>query len=263
MASLATPQVRYSADRVEPLRRPDLAIRNAITLAPSTTFTKGRLLAEVTGTNEIQTLTLGGTGVGSTFTLTFTAPSGVAVTSAAITWSATTGTLVANIQAALDAMSNVGVNNTVVANSTLSSGLGDVTVTFKNDLGSINVAILVAAITAGSLTVTPAETTAGVAGAKGLYTPYVAGNSDGTQNAKCIMPFACITDASGLITLGDGTLGNDNFSKKVEAYAWFGGIFRCDEVFISATAQIDATAITSLKALVIEGSLLVRGVFKF
>ena len=57
------------------------------------------------GTNEVQTLTIGGTPTGGSFTITFKG-----FTSGAITWSATNATLLANINTALAAMPSVGAS---------------------------------------------------------------------------------------------------------------------------------------------------------
>ncbi len=262
MASLATPIVRYSADVLQPYRRPELAIRTAILLGVSTTFYKGQLLSQVSGTNEVQTLTTGGTGAGSTFTLTFGG-----VTSSVITWSATTATLVANIQAALDGMSSIGPQNTLVANSNLSSGIGDVTITFQNDLGAINQALIGTPAPTASLTTSMAETTPGVAGSNGLMIAYNSSGSGGAEVAKGIIPMTVTTDASGNVTLGDGTLGNDNFSKMPSFWMWSGGIFLCSEIFKAATAvlktPITSTEVTSLNGKVIEGTVASRGILHF
>lgn len=262
MASLATPLIRYSADVIQPYRRPELAVRDTIRLGVSSTFYKGQLLAQVSGTNEVQTLTTGGTGAGATFTLTYGG-----VTSAAITWSATTATLVANIQAALDAMSSIGPGNTLVANSNLSSGIGDVLITFQNQLGSTAVDTIGTPTPTASLTTAMAETTPGVAGSSGLFVAYASGGNDGTQLPKGILPMTVTTDASGFVTLGDGTLGNDNFAKSISFWMWTGGIFLCEEVLKAATATvktpITGTEITALKAQVIEGTVSARGIMKF
>lgn len=117
--------------------------------------------APVNGTDEVQTVTIGGTPTGGTFTLTFdghkTGP---------ITWSATTNTLVANIDAALEALGNIGASGVVTANSTLSGGIGDVTVTFSGtNLGKKAQALMTAdasGLTGTTPTVSVAETTAGV-----------------------------------------------------------------------------------------------------
>lgn len=80
----------------------------------------------VNGTNELHTLTFGGTPTGGTFKLTFAGTS----TTAAITWSATNATLVANIDAALEAMGAIGTGGVTTAVGTMTAGIGTITVTF-------------------------------------------------------------------------------------------------------------------------------------
>lgn len=116
--------------------------------------------APVQGTNEVQTLTIGGTPTGGTFKLAFDGH-----TSGAITWSATNATLLANIQAALDAMANIGVNGFVAAAGTLTNGIGTITLTAGGNL--INLAVPTMTVAANNLTGTAptlavAETTPGV-----------------------------------------------------------------------------------------------------
>lgn len=113
------------------------------------------------GTNEVQTLTIGGTPTGGTFRLAF----GGFVT-APITWSATNATLIANIDAALEALPSLGVGSVVTAAGTLTAGIGTITFTFSG----VNVqrrAIATVTVAENSLTgSTPtlaiAETTPGV-----------------------------------------------------------------------------------------------------
>lgn len=116
--------------------------------------------APVNGTNEVQRLTIGGTPTGGTFKLTFDG-----LTTSAITWSATTNTLLANIQAALDALPNVGTNGIVAADVSLSSGVGALSLTFGSRLAKLDVpAISVAnnSLTGSSPTLTVTVTTPGV-----------------------------------------------------------------------------------------------------
>ena len=78
------------------------------------------------GTDEIQTLTIGGTPTaGYTFKARFESQ-----TSSTIAWSATNGTLLANIQAALDAIPSLGTNGCVATAGTVTAGIGTVTLTF-------------------------------------------------------------------------------------------------------------------------------------
>lgn len=113
------------------------------------------------GTDEVQTITIGGTPTGGTFTLTFEG-----FTTAPITWSATNNTLIANVDAALGALPNIGsASNVTTADSTLSSGIGDLTVTFVAAMGKKAVGLMTAngaSLTGSSPTVTVAETTPGV-----------------------------------------------------------------------------------------------------
>lgn len=82
--------------------------------------------APVAGTAAVQTLTIGGTpGAGDTFVLSF-GP----FRSDPIEWSATDATLVANIDAALEALAGIGTGGVVTADSSLTSGIGDATITF-------------------------------------------------------------------------------------------------------------------------------------
>ncbi len=116
--------------------------------------------APVQGTNEVQTLTIGGTPTGGTFKLAFDGH-----TSASITWSATNVTLLANIQAALDAMPNVGTNGIVAAAGTLTNGIGTITLTFGANLINLAVPTITVAnnnLTGTAPTLAVAETTPGV-----------------------------------------------------------------------------------------------------
>ena len=108
------------------------------------------------GTAEVQTLTIGGTPTGGTFTLSFEG-----LTTAAITWTATDATLVASIDSALEALTNIGTGGVTTAAGTLSAGIGTVTITFatKRDMGLITAA---SSLTGTAPTLAVAQTTAGV-----------------------------------------------------------------------------------------------------
>lgn len=98
-------------------------------------------------TDEVQTLTVGGSGLTS-FTLTFGGQTTASIDDAA------TG---ADVQAALEALSTIGAGNVSVTGA---AG-GVWTVTFKGDLANTNVAQLTTTPTGGTGTVTAATTTAG------------------------------------------------------------------------------------------------------
>ena len=98
--------------------------------------TKGRILytagAPVAGTDEVQTLTIGGTPTSGTFTITFRG-----ATTAPITWSATNATLVANVDAALEVLRTIGTGNVTTAVGTMTAGIGTITLTFVAALGKM------------------------------------------------------------------------------------------------------------------------------
>jgi hypothetical protein len=118
--------------------------------------------APTAGTDEVQTITIGGTPTGGTFTLTLEGQ-----TTAPITWSATNATLLANVDAALEALPNVGTGGVVTAAGTLTAGIGTITCTFsggnraRQPLGGTMVAA--SSLTGTSPTVAVARTTPGVA----------------------------------------------------------------------------------------------------
>lgn len=81
----------------------------------------------VAGTDEVQTLTIGGTPTGGTFTLSFGG-----FTTGAITWSAVNATLLTSTNTALDALASTGGAGGVVATAgTLVAGIGTILLTFS------------------------------------------------------------------------------------------------------------------------------------
>jgi hypothetical protein len=113
------------------------------------------------GTDEVWTLTIGGTPTGGTFKLKF----GPFV-SGDITWSSTNATLLANIQAALDAMPNIGANGFIAAAGTLTAGIGTITLTAGGNLTKLAVldsfSVHTNALTGSAPTLAVVETTPGV-----------------------------------------------------------------------------------------------------
>lgn len=121
----------------------------------------------VNGTNEIDTITIGGTPTAGSFTLTFEGKK-----TGAITWSATNATLVANIDAALEALANIGTGGVTTAVGTMTAGIGTITVTFTGNRAKENVPVITgtSALTGTSPTLAVATTTSG-ATADGRISP--------------------------------------------------------------------------------------------
>jgi len=118
--------------------------------------------APVAGTNAVQTLTIGGTPTGGTGQFVVGG-----LVSGRWTWSATNATLLANIQAVLDAWYAYGaIANQVVATAgTLTAGIGTILLTFSGVNTAARVQTLMTAVnslTGTSPTLAIATTTAGV-----------------------------------------------------------------------------------------------------
>lgn len=123
----------------------------------------GRVVAGApsAGTDEVQTGTIGGTPTGGTFKLKYKGN-----VTASISWSSTNATLIANIQAALDALGTVGTNGFIVAEGTMTAGIGTFTLTAGGNLTKLALDEVVSvdtnAMTGSSPTLSIAETTPGV-----------------------------------------------------------------------------------------------------
>jgi hypothetical protein len=112
------------------------------------------------GTSEVQTLTLGGTPTGGTFRLKF---DGFVTDN--ITWSATNNTLRDNVDAALEALPNIGTGGVTTAVGTMTAGIGTLTITFAGNLAARAVNTITVdnnSLTGTSPTVAVTETTPGV-----------------------------------------------------------------------------------------------------
>lgn len=112
------------------------------------------------GVSEVQTLTIGGTPTSGTFQLGFAGR-----VTGNITWSSTNNTLVANIDAALEALACIGTGGVTVAVGTMTGGIGTVTITFAGNL--VNLAVPLITVEDNSLegtapTLAVVETTPGV-----------------------------------------------------------------------------------------------------
>lgn len=115
--------------------------------------------APAAGTDEIQTITFGGTPTGGTFTLTLDG-----WTTGAISWSATNATLVSNIDTALETLPNIGASGVTTAVGTMTAGIGTITVTFTGNNGkkAMNLMTSVSSLSGAAPTLAVTETTPGV-----------------------------------------------------------------------------------------------------
>lgn len=109
------------------------------------------------GTSEVQTITIDATG--GTFRLAFEG-----VRTSAISWSATNSTLIANIDAALEALPGIGTGGVTTAVDTMTAGVGTATVTFTGNRAKQAVPLISVDTNSltGTATLSIAETTPGV-----------------------------------------------------------------------------------------------------
>ena len=225
----SSPSLVFSIQKLEPrFAAPGLTLELPVRLAPSTTYPLGCVLGEVTPT---YTLTI--TATGGTFTLSVilnTAVGSTAVTTAAIAYNASAATMQTALQL-------------VWAGATV-TGTGPYTITPPGGyFGSF--AVGVASLTGGSATLAAAVT--GIT-SYGMYKPYASGNTDGSQIPKCILPYACATDASSNITMGTTSAGGEFSQTYPTVDAYFSGWFRAEDLPQSGTGAINSNALATANA---------------
>lgn len=176
------------------------------------------------GTSQVWTITIGGTPTGGTFKLSLDG-----LITGAITWSSTNNTLVANVDAALEALGNIGTGNVTTAVGTMTAGVGTLTVTATGALVKMlmsNLGVAANNLTGTDPTVEVAITTPGVDATKrgaakgallldttnGIYyvntgTAYaptwtsLSGNSPELNTLAAAIPTAAVADI-GALTVG-------------------------------------------------------------
>lgn len=102
-----------------------------------------------------------------------------------------------------------------------------------------------------------AYTIVGPVTGQAYYGPYASGNVDGTQNATHILQYPCTTDASGNVTKGDGTTGDEWGSVELGAPAYRSGYFANEDI-----ANLDAGLFTAKRAIQ-EVGIISAGRFMF
>lgn len=117
--------------------------------------------APVNGTDELNTVTIGGTPTAGTFTVTITGGR----TTRAITWSATNATLLSNVDTALEELPVIGTGGVTTADSSLTAGIGAFTITMAGKNARQNFANLTVTslLTGTAPTLAIVNTTPGVA----------------------------------------------------------------------------------------------------
>lgn len=231
----------YTGQGLSPCIYPEVAKTDAVKLGTGT-YAAGLVLGQKTGlsaVNEVQTLTFTGSPTGGTFKLTFNG-----VETGAITFSGTAATLAANVQTALEALSQIGTGGVTVA---ANSGAPQITfagalagreqppITFSNN-----------ALTGGtSPTASVAETTPGQQ-AGGSWGAYSDGASNGLQIAKAILQYATVVTPDGKhYTAADAPSAAGGGLSALNASAYITGYFRTADL-----TGIDANGVADLGRIV-------------
>lgn len=231
-------QSTYTATKLLPLYQYGEAMELDVNLAPSLTYPKGQVLGQITSAaNDVQTITPPGS---STYTLTFTNPlTGTSGTTTALAFNAVDAT----VQAALQSVVTSTGGGTVTVSS--------LAATFSGALANTDVPLMTAS--AGSV----AHTTIGRSA--GTYGKYNDSLSDGTNIAKCILPYDCATDGSGRVTLGGQSGGGIWGETTLWVPAYFSGYFDTSKL-----TGLDAAGVVDLGRLIAgsvsSGILCVTGV---
>lgn len=229
MAAAATNT--YGGDGLIPCWAPEELVTDAVQLIPGT-YSAGQVLGQfstLTAASDVQTLTVTGTPTGGSIRLAFNGQ-----VTAAIAYNAAA----ADVQAALEALTNVGTGNVAVTAAGALPGNAQ-TITFQSYLGSRwqpLITVFSNSLTGGT---TPAaavvHTTPGriAGGAFGAYDDTL---SNGLETAKCVLKWGGVVD----------TFGNHDFpasefgSVQKSAPAYFKGYFKTKElVGIDANACAD------------------------
>jgi hypothetical protein len=222
--------------KLEPYINPRGARTIAMAFSPSQTIARGTVIAQLTanglgikyaiaGTQEQQTVTITGTPTGGTFTLTSTR-GGVSTTTSAIAYNATA----AAVQAALQALSNIGPGNVTVTGGPGPGTPYVATFDFDEDVPQMTAT---GSFTGGSSpAIAVTTTTAGVA------------TSDGSAVPVGFLVYDIVVDASGNVVIGPSGATADltrGFERTAEVY-WQGTFLESD------LTGLDAAAVTALKA---------------
>ena len=196
------PDDLYTQSELTPAMFPERMLKAAVPVAANQHMANGTVVGLVTASSasDIQTLTQA-SATGGTFTVTF--GFGTVYTTAPIAYNASAAT----IQAALQALPNIGSGNITCTGGAL--GSAGVVCAFAGPLANQPQPVLAinnAGLTGSGAAVTVAHTTQGVA--SGSLEPYLSTNTDGSQTPVGILVVEVSTDPQGDVTYGPIPVGN-------------------------------------------------------
>ncbi len=227
----------YSCTKLQPaisdVPAPTLSVR----LPRSKTFAAGTVMGmySAAAASEVQSLAITGTPTGGTFTLTYDGK-----TTSALPYNATP----AQVQAALEALSNIGTGNVLCAGGPLPGTA--ISITFRQDLAQQNVPAITTtdSLTGGTTPASAITTSTAGSGGPGMWDAYDDGASNGLQVARGILVNGVTTDAFGRVILGDTNPGENN-NQNFTAEVYVGGFFNT-----ALLTGLDANGISDMGRLV-------------
>jgi hypothetical protein len=232
------PKWTFKIARLDPALEPDHAAELAVNLKPSTSYLAGTVLGEMIGTDEVSQVVIDATGGVWVFTWSGESTPNVA-------WNISA----ADLEHEIELLPNVGAGNVRV---TMPAPL-TYRIAWIAALGSANQpapTTTATGLTGGAGTAVVSTPVAGVAGSRGVYAPYSNAAADGSQVAKGLCRYQCVTDAAGNITLGEGPAGTSEHGHTTRSIDMFyRGVF-----WTSQLTGLDASAITDLGVL-IDGTI--------
>lgn len=237
---------RFSVDPVLPAFNPEDALLVSVNLAPSTTFAKGTILSQVSASaNEVHTITITGTPTGGTFTVSGVNPiTGASWTTGNIAYNAAASA----VASAIAAVAGVG---TYTGGGGALPGTA-VTITYSGVLAGIPVAPVTtsASLTGGtSPAIAVTRTTTGATA--GTYSAFVTG----TNTARGILKYGCVTDSEGKITFGSASTGMYFGDKSRTAEMYIAGIYRLADL----GSNYGGTALADMGGRVFDNAHIVLG----
>jgi len=211
----------------------------AVVMAGCKYYAAGTVIAQVQGSgtavNEVQTLTITGTPTGGTFVITFDGQ-----TTTALAYNAST----AVVQAALQALPNIGSGNVTVAGGALPGTA--ITMTFVGEMAGKRqtLATVYASLTGGTSPAAAITLTTTGKPAAGYWDSYDDALSDGREIARALLRYPTRTDGKGRHYYGTEAV-SDNFYFAFTAEAYYKGVF-----YTANLVGIDANGVADLGKMV-------------
>ncbi len=229
----------YTQSELTPAMFPERMLKASLPVAANLHMVKGTVVGICTANaaNDVQTLSQA-SSTGGTFSITF--GFGTVYTTAPIPYNATA----AQVQAALQALPNIGSGNVICTGGAL--GSAGVACTFGGSLANQpqpTFAINEAGLVGSGANVSVTHTTLGVA--NGAMEPYVSSNTDGSQTPVGLLAVEVATDTQGNVTYGPLPIGNGFGAVRHVAPIAISGYFQTGDL-----TGLDSNAVSKLGRLI-------------